>query len=188
MRRVHGLRIYPGHPTGAVQDAPQHAPHGRQRRSCPPVLISNHPFDLQWSYGDSNPQTSCMPSGGSTSTHVHARRSPSRRVSHGPPPSAPVAVLPCCTAPLASRIADVRSAAETIPHLRCPGCSADSHRKSGLRRPPAATKQPNARICRMSALKVSPCRLLQDQKLKTRTPRLWTLTVSAGSGPTSAGR
>jgi hypothetical protein len=45
------------------------------------------------------PLTSCMPSGGSTSTHVHPRRSPSSRVPTRPPLSACVAVLPCCTAP-----------------------------------------------------------------------------------------
>ena len=37
-------------------------------------------------------------SGGSTSTRVHPRRSPSSRVPASPPASAPVAVLSCCTA------------------------------------------------------------------------------------------
>jgi hypothetical protein len=43
------------------------------------------------------PLTSCMPSGGSTSTRVHPRRSPSSRVPASSPASAPVAVLSCCT-------------------------------------------------------------------------------------------
>ena len=41
--------------------------------------------------------TSCMPSAGSTSTHVYPRRSPSRSVCASPAWSAPVAVLPRCT-------------------------------------------------------------------------------------------
>jgi hypothetical protein len=45
------------------------------------------------------PLTSCMPSGGSTSTRVHTRRSPSSRIPVRPRGSAPVAVLTCCTAP-----------------------------------------------------------------------------------------
>jgi hypothetical protein len=44
------------------------------------------------------PLTSCMPSGGSTSTRIHLCRSPSSRVPASPPASAPVAVLSCCTA------------------------------------------------------------------------------------------
>jgi hypothetical protein len=42
--------------------------------------------------------TSCMPSVGSTSAHVHPRRSPSPHVPARPPLSACVAVLSCCTA------------------------------------------------------------------------------------------
>jgi len=62
------------------------------------------PFDLFESYlwpvelWGFEPQTSCMPSGGSTSARIHPRRSPSQSVLHDPPPSAPVAVLFCCTA------------------------------------------------------------------------------------------
>ena len=46
------------------------------------------------------PLTSYMPSGGSTSTGGHPCRSPSSPVPARPPPSACVAVLPCCTAPI----------------------------------------------------------------------------------------
>ena len=44
--------------------------------------------------------TSCMPSGGRTSTRVHLCRSPSSPVPMRPPLSTRVAVLPCCTAPV----------------------------------------------------------------------------------------
>src|SRR5580693_6963366 len=47
--------------------------------------------------------TSCLPSGGSTSTRVHPRRSPSSCVPARPPLSVCVAVLPCCTAPVPRR-------------------------------------------------------------------------------------
>jgi len=46
------------------------------------------------------PLTSCMPSGGSTSTRVSLCRSPSSPVPARPPPSTCVAVLSCCTAPI----------------------------------------------------------------------------------------
>jgi hypothetical protein len=43
------------------------------------------------------PQTSCMPYNGTTSTAVHLCRSPYRYVRISPPESRPVAVLSCCT-------------------------------------------------------------------------------------------
>ena len=49
------------------------------------------------------PLTSCMPSGGRTSTRVHTRRLPSSRIPARPPASAPVAVLRCCTAVVPTR-------------------------------------------------------------------------------------
>src|SRR5450755_3443329 len=45
------------------------------------------------------PQTSCMPYNGTTSTRVHRRRSPSQDVRTSPPGSRAVAVLSCCTLP-----------------------------------------------------------------------------------------
>src|SRR5450755_1575225 len=44
------------------------------------------------------PQASCMPYSGNTSTAVHLCRSPSHDVGLSPPESRPVAVLSCCTA------------------------------------------------------------------------------------------
>jgi hypothetical protein len=44
------------------------------------------------------PQTSCIPYSGNTSTRVHRRRSPSQDVRISPPESRPVAILSCCTA------------------------------------------------------------------------------------------
>jgi hypothetical protein len=65
------------------------------------------------------PLASCMPSGGSISTRVHSRRSLSQRVSCSVPPSAPVAVLPCCTALLAERITRAQPAAQqSSPHAK----------------------------------------------------------------------
>ena len=58
---------------------------------------SNHMVD-QVELSGLEPLTSCMPSGGSTSTRIHLCRSPSSRVPASPPASAPVAVLSCCTA------------------------------------------------------------------------------------------
>jgi|CZKW01.1.fsa_nt_gi hypothetical protein len=49
------------------------------------------------------PQTSCMPYSGTTSTRVHHRRSPSHDVRINPPESRPVAVLSCCTLPSVRR-------------------------------------------------------------------------------------
>ncbi len=60
------------------------------------------------------PLTSCMPSGGSTSTRVHHRRSPSRDVLHGPPPSAPVAVHLCCNASSWTQVGYGTSTATTV--------------------------------------------------------------------------
>src|ERR1039457_1716934 len=45
------------------------------------------------------PQTSCMPYKGTTSTAVHLCRSASHDVRCSPPESRPVAVLSCCTVP-----------------------------------------------------------------------------------------
>ena len=49
------------------------------------------------------PQTSCMPYSGNTSTAVHLCRSPSQDVRISPPESRPVAVLSCCTVPSVHR-------------------------------------------------------------------------------------
>jgi hypothetical protein len=49
------------------------------------------------------PQTSCMPSAGNTSTAVRSRRSPSRSVHSSLSRSGQVAVLPCCTPPRVRR-------------------------------------------------------------------------------------
>jgi hypothetical protein len=45
------------------------------------------------------PQTSCMPYSGNTSTEVHLCRSVSQDVPRSPPESRPVAVLSCSTVP-----------------------------------------------------------------------------------------
>jgi hypothetical protein len=76
--------------------APQNAPQaGTLIRSVFENLL------LTWvELSGLEPLTSCMPSGGSTSTRVHPRRSPSSPVPARPPLSMYVAVLPCCTAPL----------------------------------------------------------------------------------------
>jgi hypothetical protein len=62
-------------------------------KSCPDLVFLVELSGLE-------PLTSCMPSVGSTSTRVHPRRSPSSPVPARPPPSACVAVLSCCTAPI----------------------------------------------------------------------------------------
>ena len=49
------------------------------------------------------PQTSCMPYSGNTSTEVHLCRLPSQNVRISPPESRPVAVLSCCTVPSVHR-------------------------------------------------------------------------------------
>ena len=49
------------------------------------------------------PQTSCMPCSGNTSTVVHLCRSLSQDVRISPPESRPVAVLSCCTVPSVHR-------------------------------------------------------------------------------------
>ena len=67
---------------------------------CTRCSISSNLASDQVELSGLEPLTSCMPSGGSTSTRVHTRRSPSLQVLHGPPESAHVAVLPCCTAPI----------------------------------------------------------------------------------------
>ena len=66
------------------------------------------------------PQTSCMPSSGNSSTRVRSRRSPSRKVHPGPPASRPVAVLPCCTVQPAGRseVAARLPLGWNIPRLR----------------------------------------------------------------------
>ena len=65
------------------------------------------------------PLTSCMPSGGRTSTRVHPCRSQSSRVPASPPVSRCVAVLPCCTA-----------AIHAGGTSRGPRCSPDQHQPS----------------------------------------------------------
>jgi hypothetical protein len=68
--------------------------------------------------------TSCMPSGGSTSTRVHPCRSPSSRVSARPPPSMCVAVLPCCTRPPAGSVPRHRGQHALLPpHCGVPATS-----------------------------------------------------------------
>jgi hypothetical protein len=75
--------------------------------SCPsecPSWRNTHRFSvriisLTWvELSGLEPLTSCMPSGGSTSTRVYPCRSLSSRVPASPPASVSVAVLPCCTA------------------------------------------------------------------------------------------
>src|ERR1022692_54369 len=51
-----------------------------------------------------NALTSCMASAGDPSTEVRLCRSASRAVHFHPPPSVPVAVLPCCIAAPPSRL------------------------------------------------------------------------------------
>ena len=66
-------------------------------------FCSKNIFEVElWGF---EPQTSCMPSAGMPSTAVHRRRSTSCTVHPSAAPSAPVAVLPCCTPcePLRSR-------------------------------------------------------------------------------------
>lgn len=75
-----------------------------------------------WSF---EPQTSCMPSAGNTSTRVRSRRSSSYSVRSSPPRSGSVAVLLCCTAQHERRppsrhvisppTAPLGIAAETVP-------------------------------------------------------------------------
>jgi hypothetical protein len=110
--------------------------------------------------------TSCMPVslGGSTSTHVHPRRSPSPCVPTRPPPSVCVAVLPCCTRPppAASRgIADsmpfyLLTAAfpRPLPRRNAAGCRcATSLCRPGGLRPPVNRRTScsvSSLICRMA--------------------------------------
>ena len=54
------------------------------------------------------PPAPCLQTTGTTSTRVHSRRSPSPDVRPGPPRSAPVAVLSCCTHPAGSPAAQER--------------------------------------------------------------------------------
>ena len=80
------------------------------------------------------PLTSCMPSGGSTSTRVHPCRSPSSPVPARPPPSACVAVLPCCTAPIRAE-----------GHPLRPSWRPDQRQPRGtgyMRMPPGAPRHP----------------------------------------------
>jgi hypothetical protein len=79
----------------------RHAPRRLWIRGCILLLYplpgcSNYGSDL-WSYGDSKPRTSCVPSRGRTSVRVRSRRSPSRSVRPGPTGSGWFAVLSCCT-------------------------------------------------------------------------------------------
>jgi hypothetical protein len=62
------------------------------------------------------PQTSCMPSAGSTSTAVHTCRSASQDVRTSPPRSRQVAVLFCCTL-WVYRLAGIHSRCITVGHL-----------------------------------------------------------------------
>jgi len=91
--------------------APQNAPHGRAAHRFTVRKVS-----LTWvELSGLEPLTSCMPSGGSTSTHVHPCRSPSSRVPASPPASGWVAVLPCCTAPIRGRRAPPAAELEAWP-------------------------------------------------------------------------
>jgi hypothetical protein len=89
------------------------------------------------------PLTSCMPSGGSTSTRVHLCRSLSSCVPARPPLSVCVAVLPCCTA--ATPPGATSRAPEGSPDQRQP-CIPDYRcalrRASGQRAPEALATLP----------------------------------------------
>jgi len=64
---------------------------------CTRCSICSKKFYDQVELSGLEPLTSCMPSGGSTSTRVHPCRSPSLHVPARPPLSMHVAVLSCCT-------------------------------------------------------------------------------------------
>jgi len=72
------------------------------------------------------PQTSCMPYSGNTSTRVHLCRSPSQDVRTSPPESRPVAVLSCCTPPVVRR-----SPGTLLYFTRCPPEIQSSVRRRG---------------------------------------------------------
>jgi site-specific DNA recombinase len=72
------------------------------------------------------PQTSCMPSAGSTSTAVHTCRSASQGVRTSPPGSRQVAVLSCCTPP-GARQEYADAAVPPATCIRTPGNSGPKH-------------------------------------------------------------
>jgi hypothetical protein len=63
---------------------------------CPGLTISNYASGLV-ELGGLEPPAPCLQTGGSTSTGIHPRSSPSWGVRPGPFGSGPVAVLSCCT-------------------------------------------------------------------------------------------
>ena len=84
-------------------------------------------WHFMWSYGDSNPGPSCMPSAGSTSTAVPLCRSPSQSVRTIPVRSAPVADFPAVPVSLPGQAPKERLTSQNLEELCRGALQGDQH-------------------------------------------------------------